>query len=188
LQIGGPQKNNTRMRYIVAALVVVAALARPARAEVVDAGVTGFSVKATADVNAPIDRVFRALTEQIGRWWDPSHSFSGSAANLSIDPRPGGCFCETLPTGGVQHMTVTHINRPNTLVLQGGLGPLGTLGVAAAMEWQLKDDNGRTSVQMVYNVGGYLKGGFTQLAPVVDGVLGAQVKRLKAFAETGRPE
>jgi len=33
-----------------------------------------------------------------------------------------------------------------------------------------------------------MQGGFTQLAPVVDGVLTNQVKRLKAISETGRPE
>jgi len=41
---------------------------------------------------------------------------------------------------------------------------------------------------VIYNVGGYMQGGFTQLAPVVDGVLTNQVKRLKAISETGRPE
>lgn len=41
---------------------------------------------------------------------------------------------------------------------------------------------------MNYNVGGYMPGGFVSLAPVVDGVLAIQVKRLKTFAETGRPE
>ena len=74
------------------------------------------------------------------------------------------------------------------LILQGGLGPLGTLGVAGAMTWTLEARNGRTELQMVYNVGGYMQGGFTQLAPVVDGVLATQVRRLKVYVETGRPE
>ncbi len=72
--------------------------------------------------------MFRRLSEQIGRWWDPAHTFSGQAANLTIDPRAGGCFCETLTTGSVQHMIVSHIDAPRMLVLQGGLGPLGTHG------------------------------------------------------------
>jgi len=36
--------------------------------------------------------------------------------------------------------------------------------------------------------GGYMSGGLAQLAPVVDRVYALQVKRLKTYAETGRPE
>jgi uncharacterized protein YndB with AHSA1/START domain len=176
------------MTRVLWAVAVLLALAVPSHAEVIGAGENGFSVKITTEVNAPMTAVFHALSQQVGRWWDPAHTFSGSAANLTIDPRAGGCFCEALPGGGVQHMVVTHVNAPTTLVLQGGLGPLGTMGVAGAMEWTLEEGNGRTRLQMVYNVGGYTPGGFAQLAAAVNGVLDAQVKRLKAFAETGRPD
>ena len=176
------------MKQVCAAVLLVFGFAATAPAEVVDAGAMGFSVKFTTEVNAPPAAVFRALSDQIGRWWDAQHSFSGNAANLTIEPRAGGCFCEKLPNGSVQHMTVTHVNAPNTLVLRGGLGPLGSMGVAGAMEWTLQERNGRTQLQMIYNVGGYMQGGFAPLAPVVDGVLAAQVKRLRTFVETGRPE
>jgi hypothetical protein len=65
---------------------------------------------------------------------------------------------------------------------------LGTLAVAGTMTWTLGARSGRTQLQMVSNVGGYMHGGFTQLAPAVNGVLETQVRRLKAYAETGRPE
>lgn len=174
-------------RLLIASLLLLV-LASSAPADVVDAGVNGFSLKITAEVNAPRTTVFRAISEQIGRWWDSAHTFSGNASNLTIEPRAGGCFCEKLPTGGVQHMTVAHVDAPKNITLQGGLGPLGSMGVVGAMEWTLEERNGRTALQVTYNVGGYTPGGFTQLAPLVDGVLGAQVKRLKVFAETGRPD
>jgi uncharacterized protein YndB with AHSA1/START domain len=174
-------------RWIAAVLLVFGA-ALPASAEVVDAGATGFSIKVNAEVNAPPGTVFRMLSEQIGRWWDSAHTFSGNAANMTIEPRVGGCFCEVVRNGAVQHMIVTHIETPRVLVLHGGLGPLGSMGVAGALEWALEERSGRTRLQVVYNVGGYIKGDFTQLAPVVDGVITNQVKRLKSFSETGRPE
>jgi uncharacterized protein YndB with AHSA1/START domain len=176
------------MTRVLAAGLLLFLLAAPVAADVVGAGENGFSVKVTTAVNATPATVFRALTAQVGRWWDPTHTFSGNAANLTIEPRAGGCFCERLPNGGVQHMLVTHVNAPATLVLQGGLGPLGTMGVAGAMEWTLNEGNSRTALQLVYGVGGYAPGGFVQLAAVVNGVLNAQVMRLKAFVETGRPE
>jgi len=174
-------------RLFVAVLLALGA-ALPASAEVVDAGATGFSIKVTSEVNATPSTVFRLLSEQIGRWWDSAHTFSGSATNMTIEPRVGGCFCERLKNGAVQHMIVTHIDAPKVLVLHGGLGPLGSMGVVGALEWVLEDRSGRTQLQVVYNVGGYIKGDFTQLAPLVDGVITSQVKRLKAISETGRPE
>lgn len=160
----------------------------PASAEVVNAGATGFSLKVTAEVNAPRAKVFAALTERVGSWWSSSHTYSGSAANMRIEPQAGGCFCETLPNGGVRHMTVTHVMAPDMLVLNGGLGPLGTMGVAGALQWTLKEQDGRTTLVVSYNVGGYAPAGFTALAPLVDGVLAEQVTRLKTFVETGRPQ
>ena len=62
------------------------------------------------------------------------------------------------------------------------------MGVVGALEWTLQEQSGRTQLQVVYNVGGYIKGDFKQLAPVVDGVIANQVKRLKSISETGRPE
>ncbi len=48
------------------------------------------------------------------------------------------------------------------------------------MTWTLEARNGRTQLQIVYNVGGYIKGGFTQLAPVVERCAHeTQVRRLK---------
>ena len=179
---------NRKMTRLIAAVLLVLGAARQASAEVVDAGATGFSIKVNAEVNAPPSTVFRLLSEQIGRWWDSAHTFSGSAANMTIEPRVGGCFCERLKNGAVQHMIVTHIDAPRVLVLHGGLGPLSSMGVAGALEWALEERSGRTQLQVVYNVGGYIKGDFTKLAPLVDGVITNQVKRLKAVSETGRPE
>lgn len=175
------------MCRLAALLALTLVLARPASAEVVDVGPSGFSVRVAADVKALPPAVFRALTDEVGRWWNADHSYSGNAANLRIEPRPGGCFCESMPNGGVQHMVVTHVMAPTTLVLRGGLGPLGSMGIDGAMEWALRERDGRTRLELTYNVGGYTKGGFAALAPAVDGVLAEQVARLVSFVETGRP-
>ena len=61
---------------------------------------TGFLVKLETNIHAPVAKVYEALVAQIGSWWNPEHTYSHDAKNLSIDPRPGGCFCEKLPNGG----------------------------------------------------------------------------------------
>ena len=43
----------------------------------------------------------------------------------SLDPRPGGCFCEPLEgVGGIEHMRVTFVQPDERIVLTGSLGPL----------------------------------------------------------------
>lgn len=175
------------MFKLLGSLVVLLALASPAAAEVVDAQPNGFALKYVYEIARPREAVYRALAD-VSRWWDASHSYSGVASNLSMDARAGGCFCEKLPTGGVQHMTVIHANAPGQLTLQGGLGPLASLGVTAALQWTLSERAGGTHLEVTYNVGGFMPGGLAPLAPLVDQVMALQVKRFKTYVETGRPE
>lgn len=161
------------------------AVPAPMRAEVVEANASGFALKQTASISAPREKVYKALL-RIGSWWDSEHTYSGDAANLRLDARAGGCWCETLPHGGgVQHMTVVYVDPNKRIVLSGGLGPLQTSGLAGAMTWQLTPQGGATEFVLIYNVGGYAAGGFGDLAGGVDGVLRAQIDRLKRWIETG---
>jgi uncharacterized protein YndB with AHSA1/START domain len=163
------------------------ALAGPARAEVKAASADGFRSSHSLSVAAPAAKVWQALL-QPGRWWDPAHTYSGSARNLTLDARAGGCFCETLKTGQVQHLTVTHIRSPEQLTLTGALGPLAVQGVAGSMVFTVKPAGSGSTVTMSYAVGGWSDMPFPTLAPAVDKVLAVQMARLKQHAETGRPD
>ena len=48
-------------------------------------------------------------------------------------------------------------------------------------------DGDNTRVQLSYNVGGFIDGGFDKIAPAVESMLNEQLNRLKLFAETGKP-
>ena len=172
----------------LAALALAAAAASSfASAEVVDAAENGFTVRETVLVSAPPAKAWAALVD-VGKWWSSEHSFSGDAANLSLDPKPQGCWCEKLPGGGgVRHMTVIYASAPKLLRFEGGLGPLQAIGAGGSMSWKLDPAEKGTTFELRYTVGGYHPGGFAQLAPIVDGVLKAQVERYKRFVETGKP-
>ena len=163
-------------------------LAAPvASADVVDSTVGGFTVKVTVDVAAPSARVYQALVERISLWWDPVHSFSGNAANLSIDARPGGCFCERLPCWRrrAAPAAVIHADPGKLLRMSGGLGPLQDLAVTGVLSWKLTEAGGKTAIDVTYKVGGYAPGGGVgALAAPVDAVLSAQVSRLAQFVST----
>jgi len=60
-------------------------------------------------------------------------------------------------------------------------------GAAGHLNILLSEKDGRTTVTLTYDVGGYMNGGLDTLAAPVDGVLGQQVARLKTQVETGKP-
>jgi uncharacterized protein YndB with AHSA1/START domain len=167
---------------------VLFAIACAATAAVVDVSPTGFVVRHEAVVDASPTEVYRALTN-VAKWWNPAHSHSKNAANLSIDARPGGCFCEKLPDGGgAEHMRVVIAKPGERLRLIGALGPLQESGLAGSMTWSLAPARNSTKVELVYSVGGYFRGGFDKIAPAVDSVVGEQLARLERSVETGSPE
>jgi len=171
----------------LAPLILVSALAAPAPAEVKSAAPNGFEVASIVTIAAPADRVYAALGE-VGRWWSPSHTFSRDAANLSIELRAGGCFCERLKDGGsVQHLQVVYAAPGEGLRWRGALGPLQMEGIDGTLGWTLKPAEGGTSVTQSYVIGGYIRGGMEQWAPRVDRVLDEQLQRLKSFVEGPSP-
>ena len=174
------------MRTVLIA-AALAALAGSASAAVVDVSPQGFEVTETADIAAPAAKVWAALV-QPGQWWSPVHTFSHDAHNLTLDLRPGGCWCETFPGGGgVRHQTVIFFKPDQTLRLEGALGPFQAGGTAGHLTWTLVESRGRTALTETYDMGGYFPGGLQKDAPVVDSVLAEQIARLKRYIETGRP-
>jgi uncharacterized protein YndB with AHSA1/START domain len=174
-------------RYPLGALALVMLSAAPAQSapQVIP---NGFLVKLEVSVNAPAAKVYDALIGQIGSWWDSEHTYSGDAKNLSIDARPGGCFCEKLPNGGgIEHARVIYVAPREILRLSGALGPLQASGVAGTLTWKLTNGTDNTRLQLSYSVGGFIDGGFEKIAPAVESVLRVQLDRLKQFAETGKP-
>jgi hypothetical protein len=176
------------MRMIgTAALVIGLGAAFAAKAAVVDAQPSGFQVEEKTEIAASSATVWAALG-RFGAWWDGQHSWSGDATNFALDLSAGGCLCEKLPQGGgVRHMTVVYAAPGKQAVLEGALGPLMFSGAVGRLVWTLSEKDGRTTLTQDYYVGGYRPGGLDKHAAAVDGVLGAQLGRLKTYVESGKP-
>jgi uncharacterized protein YndB with AHSA1/START domain len=167
-------------------LAAVAVLASPAGAAV-DIATSGFLVRHELLIAAPVARVYEALTGQVGSWWHEQHTYSGDSKNLTIDARPGGCFCERLANGGVEHLRVVLVRKDQMIRMAGALGPLQASGVAGSLTWRLSPVDSGTRLDLAYSVGGFMPGGFEAIAPAVERVLGEQAERLKRYVETGSP-
>ena len=169
--------------------LAVLALAPSAWCDVADSSPNGFTVKITMQIQAPPADVYRKIVNNIGDWWSPVHTFSHNPHNLSLDAKAQGCFCEKLANqGSVRHMEVLTAMPGERLVLSGAMGPLQPMALTATMTIQLAAAAGGTKLDLTYAAGGYVAGGLTNWAKILDSVMTDQMTRLKAFAETGSPE
>ena len=174
------------MKWLAVALVALAPGA--AVADVADSSAGGFTVKLTVSIQAAPDEVYRRLVRNVGEWWNPDHTYSHDARNLSIEEKAMGCFCEKLPGGGgVRHMEVLYVAPGKGLVMSGALGPLQSLAATGTLTVSLAAAGGGTQVSVTYSVAGYLPAGMNTWAGTVNGVLTEQFTRLKSYIEHGNP-
>ena len=176
-------------RLIFAPLAALAALAAtPAVAEVVEQSNAHFVTRAVATVKTDPRETWLALISP-GKWWNKSHTWSGDAANLSITPQAGGCFCERIPekdtaravglAGSAQHMTVVQAHPMEVLRMRGGLGPLQSEPAEGVLTIAMQPaPGGGTHLTWEYVVGGAMRYEVPVIAKAVDGVMAEQLGRL----------
>jgi uncharacterized protein YndB with AHSA1/START domain len=158
------------------------AIATPATAAVVSADDHGFEIQHSVNLVVPQAQAFAAFG-QVGQWWSSEHTYSGDAKRMSLQMRPGGCFCEPLDGGGgIEHMRVTYLQPGERIVLTGSLGPLLYEATTGVMDVKVERIAGGSRVTLNYRVAGFAKGGAAAMAPLVDQVLADQMKRFRVFA------
>ncbi|MFN3469229.1 MAG: SRPBCC family protein [Novosphingobium sp.] len=180
------------MRQVIFLLgTCLTCLAAPASAEVTQRSDAGFIVRITSDVSVSPAEAWKLFATP-SRWWSGQHTFSGEAANLTLDPVAGGCLCETLPApkdapatqkaGSVLHLRVIYAEPYRALRLTGGLGPLQSEAVNGTMTVTFKavdDSNGKaTRILWEYVVGGYMRYKSETISGAVDRMLSAQLASL----------
>ena len=172
---------------VAALLLLTATVAPPAHAETSGVTPSGFLVTHRLEVKASPQRVFDALG-RIGRWWNVEHSYSGQGANLTLDLKAGGCFCERWAGGSVLHAQVVFVDRTHHAVrLLGALGPLQERAVQGVLTFAAAPAaGGKTMLTVTYRVTGPADVGLDKSAAAVDGVIGEAAKRLASFVESGK--
>lgn len=165
------------------ALLIPALLAAsPASAAVLSASDNGFEVQQTVNLVVPQSEAYNSFG-RIGQWWNSEHTYSGDSSRMTLPLRAGACFCETLDNGGgIEHMRVTFVQPGERVLLTGSLGPLLYEATTGVMDVRFERIAGGARVTMNYRVAGFAKGGAAAMAPLVDQVLGDQMKRYRTFA------
>ena len=152
---------------------------------------THFTSNHSLQIDAPSVKVWRSLTREVSRWWNPVHSYSGEARNFRLQAEAGGCFCERLQSGGsVEHMRVVFVQPGKELRMVGGLGPLQAMPVSGVMLFKLSaiETKGEPATQLeyIYRVSS-AAGGLEAMAEPVDKVQLDQLTRLKHWLEKRNP-
>jgi hypothetical protein len=157
-------------------------------AQVISSDNHGFQLKIESIVNVNQQQAYQQFIN-VGQWWNADHTWFGKAENLTIDAKVNGCFCEIDGDKQAQHMMVSFVNPNNEIKMVGGLGPLQMMGVNGGMSWKFeKIDTTHTKIVFHYQVSGYINGGLTKLAPVVDQVQRLQLNRLTSLLNNGKAE
>ncbi|MCR2833560.1 SRPBCC family protein [Parerythrobacter lacustris] len=174
-------------KLVLAAASAAAAFAAPATAKVVSEREGAFVTRDVAVVKADLRTTWLKLISP-GDWWDDAHTWSGDAANMSIVPQGGGCFCERIPAedsktsigldGSVQHMVVLNATPDLVLRMRGGLGPLQSEPVDGVLTIALSKTDKGTLIAFEYAVGGFMRFETPVIAKAVDGVMSQQLDHL----------
>lgn len=183
---------------VAAALILLglSMVATAPHAEPSNVSPTGFVITHRAEITASPSQAWQAIVA-LPQWWSGKHSWSGSAANFSLDAQAGGCFCERWvdasgAANSVQHGQVVVVQAGRVLRLAAALGPLQDLAVNGVLNIVTSagtgNEAGKNFLRISYRVAGDASANLDKLAGPVDGVIGEQFKRLKALIETGKVE
>jgi hypothetical protein len=155
------------------ALALAGLVNSPVAAEIVSRSEDAFTLKFQGPTRLGPAGVADAFSE-VELWWDPAHSYTGDAANLSLDLAPGGCWCEAMPDGTrFDHGRVVS-DVYGEVRLHAPFGPLRSMATRADLivTWSLAD--GVVTPTWTFIVEGP---GVGALAEPVDGVMGGGFAR-----------
>ncbi len=164
-------------RATAASLLALILWSGPATAQVTARSDSGFTLTYERPVMASSEAILAAVGRP-GDWWSDAHTYSGAARNIVVDLRPGGCWCEALPGGGVKHAEVVLVWPEQGMVrFDAPFGPLQSIGADAVltMSWKGIDGAQGRLLRWTYVVNGT---GAGAMADGVEAVLAEQFRRL----------
>lgn len=157
-----------------------------AAADIKAATPDGLTLAYSHKVEAAPSKLFAAFSS-VDKWWNGEHTYSQSAANLSLKVEAGGCFCERWPGGSVEHGRVLLVLKDELLRLDAPLGPLQDRGVTAILTFQIKPAGAASQLTVNYKIAGNTTSALDKDSAGIDAVIAGQLIRLKRYVETGNP-
>jgi len=115
-----------------------------------------FTIEQEIKLNAPRERVFKALTENVSDWWEFRLAPKGVQSKLTLTPVPGGQFIESWRENeGAVWGNVYYVNAPEEIRLHGHLGMQGAIN--SAYTYRLTEEDGVTTLQLSHTASGVIR-------------------------------
>ncbi|MEO1078105.1 MAG: SRPBCC domain-containing protein [Pseudomonadota bacterium] len=154
-------------------------LTTPAHAEVISASANHFALRHEGITSLSVEETWQRLINPAS-WWDSSHSYSGDAANISLELEVGGLWREDWDGGSVAHGTVLFIDEGKALRLEAPFGPLQGMGAYVIWTITLEPAEEGTRVVFEESAVGPPVTDYGEMAKAVDFVKGAAMRKLTA--------
>ncbi|MDQ1309301.1 MAG: hypothetical protein QG601_569 [Pseudomonadota bacterium] len=167
------------------ALAVAALLPGLAGAEIKQASPDGVIFEHRFELSAAPADAWAVLVHP-ERYWPNDHTWSGNAANMSLKPEAGGCFCEQWDGGSAEHGRVVMAMPGKLLRFRGSLGPFQEMAVTGIMTVTLAATATGTTAVVTYRISGDASHKLDAFASVVDGVVRQQFAGFAALASQPR--
>ena len=135
----------------------------------------------TVQIDAPPERVWSALTEELSEWWGKGYRLNDNSERLVLEVRPGGEFREEWPGGGAIWATVSAVTEGEQLWLDGDIGMRGP--VKGFVHLDLESHDGGTRLSLAHEAVGLISDG--QQDDYHNGWHELLGVRLKRFVEDG---
>ena len=177
-------KSSPSVGAVIASVAVL--LVHGARAEVRTAAPGALVVEHRFQLGATPEAAWEVLVHP-ERYWPNDHTWSGSAANLSLVPEAGGCYCERWVGGSAQHGIVAMAIPGKRLRIRGAFGPFQEMPVTGVLTVSLAARDGGTEAVVTYSLAGDDAAKLGDMAGVVDGVVRQQFAGFAALASTPAP-
>ena len=167
----------TTLRALTAGVMI--GVAAPAAAEIVSASDSHFVLRHEATDTRSPDELWARLVDPAS-WWHPDHTYSGDAANLSLDVRAGGLWLESWDGGSVAHGEVVLVEFGSVLRMNAPFGPLQ--GVGAYTIWTITIEADGDGSRVIFDETSAAPAGtkMNELADAVDFVKTEAINRLVA--------
>ena len=92
--------------------------------DMTDTSTHSFHIEQAITLSAPPERVWKALTGEVGSWW--GFHIGPDDSDISLDARVGGQFIERWGDGeGELYATVSFLRKGKKITLEGGMGMSG---------------------------------------------------------------
>jgi DNA-binding transcriptional ArsR family regulator/uncharacterized protein YndB with AHSA1/START domain len=118
-----------------------------------------FRIEQEVLINAPREKVFKALTEKVEDWWEFRIAPKGVPSKFTFDPVPGGQFIEKWRENeGAIWGNVYFVNAPEEIRMHGHLGMQGA--VNSSYTYRLTENDGVTTLQLSHTASGMIEEGW----------------------------